>query len=245
MGRGSGECAKLPLELLHVDLATHFLTRMEYSCLLVAVDDASSFTYVKPMRTKSDALQVLKEWVNYAEVQTGHRLKTLQTDNGGEWTSADATAWQNDTGFCWQKTSAYNSEQNGKAEQTIRTLRNMMNHIPYQKFYDKDPQRPFKLLQTFGCLACVHIPKAKRGKLDDSAIPAIFISYDEEHKGWKFVSQHHNPLIFWSNAATFLETKPWNDQANTLPAQDIDGMYYNDSTDIDHFEYTECQRSST
>lgn len=69
---------------------------------------------------------MLQEWVNYTETQTGHKLKTLQSDNSGEWTSAAATTWQNNAIFQWQKTLAYNSEQNGKAERTIRTIKNMI-----------------------------------------------------------------------------------------------------------------------
>ena len=62
----------------------------------------------------------------HAETQTSHRLRTLRSDNRTEWTSAAATAWQNEAGFRWQKTSVYNSEQNSKAERTIRTIKNMM-----------------------------------------------------------------------------------------------------------------------
>ncbi|SPC60921.1 uncharacterized protein UHOD_11196 [Ustilago sp. UG-2017b] len=40
MRQGSSERARLPLELIHIDLATHFSTRTEFTCLLV-VDDAS------------------------------------------------------------------------------------------------------------------------------------------------------------------------------------------------------------
>ncbi|SPC66979.1 uncharacterized protein UHOD_11449 [Ustilago sp. UG-2017b] len=96
MGRGSGICAKEPLDLVHVDLATHWSTKTKVTCLLVTIDNTSSFTYVKPLRAKSDALQVLKEWKYYAEVQTGHKLKTLRLDNGGEWISAAAISWQNE-----------------------------------------------------------------------------------------------------------------------------------------------------
>ncbi|SAM85557.1 uncharacterized protein UBRO_20001 [Ustilago bromivora] len=270
MGQGSSERAQLPLELVHIDLATHFSTKMEFTCLLVAMDNTSSFTYVKPLHTKSNALQVLKEWITYAETQTSHRLRTLQSDNGTKWTSAATTAWQNKAGFCWQKTSAYNSEQNSKAERAIRTIKNMMmvmmqmhslpqtfwpfaaeavaftknvmpnveNQIPYQIFYNKDPQTPSKLLQTFGHLTWVHIPKAKRRKLNDTTIPTIFVRYDKEHKGWKFISQHHNPSIFWSNTARFMENKSWNDCTDTLPIQDDEEMQYNDLADIEHMGYT-------
>ncbi|SAM85908.1 uncharacterized protein UBRO_20068 [Ustilago bromivora] len=116
MGNSSNECAVLPLELVHVDLVMHFTMKTEFTCLLVMVDDMSSFKYVKPLRKKSDVLQVLKEWITCAEVQTGHKLKTLRSDNGTGWTSAAMITWQNDAGFHWQKTTTYTSKQNGKAE---------------------------------------------------------------------------------------------------------------------------------
>ncbi|SAM81981.1 uncharacterized protein UBRO_20030 [Ustilago bromivora] len=47
MGKGSSICTKDLLELVHIDLTTHLLTKTEFTCLLVAIDDASSFTYVK------------------------------------------------------------------------------------------------------------------------------------------------------------------------------------------------------
>ncbi|KAJ1597644.1 hypothetical protein NDA14_006965 [Ustilago hordei] len=128
--------SRYPLELVHVDLAMHWLMKTEVTCLLIAIDDASSFTYVKPLWAKLDALQVLKEWITYAEIQMGHKLKTLHSDNGGEWVSAAAIHWQNETGLCWQKTLPYTSKQNGRAEHMIRMIREMMitmmhtHHLP-------------------------------------------------------------------------------------------------------------------
>lgn len=95
-------------------------TKTEFTCLLVAVNDASSFTYVQPLWPKSDALQVLKEQIHYAEIQTSRKLKSLC-----KWVSTAATSWQNKAGFRWQKTSAYTSKQTGKAEHTIRMIREM------------------------------------------------------------------------------------------------------------------------
>lgn len=40
MGRGSGICAKSPLELVHVNLAMHWSTKTKVTCLLVAIDDS-------------------------------------------------------------------------------------------------------------------------------------------------------------------------------------------------------------
>ncbi|KAJ1038018.1 hypothetical protein NDA10_000757 [Ustilago hordei] len=269
MGHGSSTHAKDLLELVHVNLAMHWSMKTEAMCLLVTIDDASSFTYVKPLQAKSDALQVLKEWITYAEVQMGHKLKTLCSDNGGEWVLVAAIHWQNETGFCWQKTLPYTSEQNGRAEHAIRTIREMMitmmhthclpqmfwpfaaeataftknlllnikNQILYHIFYQKDPQKPFDILWTFGCLAWVNIPWAKHKKLDEPANPAIFVRYDKEHKGWKFLTPNHNLLIFWSNLAHFLQDRSWNDHTNTTQIQDMDALHYNTGADIEDFSY--------
>ncbi|SAM85300.1 uncharacterized protein UBRO_20893 [Ustilago bromivora] len=265
MSKSNSTCARHLLELVHVNLTTHLSTKTEFTCLLVAVDDTSSFTYVRLPQAKSDVLHILKEWIHYAKIQTGHKLKTLHLDNGGKWTSTAATSWQNEAGFQWQKTSAYTSEQNSKAEHTIRTIQEMMitmmcthhlpptfwpfaaeaaiftknvmlnvnNWVPYHVFYDRDPRKPFSLLRTFGCLAWVNVLKAKCKKLDEPAIPAIFIGYDDEHKGWKSLAPSHNLLIFLSNSAHFLQDKSWNDHTDTIPIQDTDTLHYKGMDDIE------------
>lgn len=116
-------------------------------------------------------------------------------------------------------------------------LPNFNNRVPYHVFYDRDPRKPFSLLQTFGCLAWVNIPKAKCKKLDEPAIPAIFIGYDEEHKGWKFLAPSHNLPIFWSNSIHFLQDKSWNDHTDTILIQDTDTLHYKGMDDIEDFRY--------
>ena len=93
------------------------------------------------------------------------------------------------------------------------------------------------MLPTFGCLAWVHVPKMKRKKLDDPAIPAIFVGYNEEHKGWKFISPKHNPTVFWSNAAKFLENKSWDECTEVTLGYDMDPEYHME--DIEDIRYTE------
>ena len=69
-----------------------------------------------------------------------------------------------------------------------------------------------KQLHVFGCLAWVHLPKKDHaGKHSVRAIPGIMISYDDEHKGWKFHTPEHMLSIWWSNSATFHEDKGWHD----------------------------------
>ncbi|KAJ1576459.1 hypothetical protein NDA12_005322 [Ustilago hordei] len=236
MSKSSGVYAKHPLELIHVDLTTHLSTKTEFTCLLVAIDDTSSFTYVKPLQAKSDALQVLKEWIHYAEIQMGHKLKTLCSDNGSKWTSAAATGWQNNASFWWQKTSAYTTEA---AVFMKNLMLNIHNWVSYHVFYNRDPRKPFSLLWTFGCLTWVNVPKAKHKKLDELAIPAIFIRYDEEHKGWKFLAPNHNLPVFWFNSAHFLQGMSWNNCTDMTPIQDMDALHYKDTDNIEDLGYDE------
>ncbi|KAJ1019283.1 hypothetical protein NDA13_006201 [Ustilago tritici] len=114
---------------------------------------------------------------------------------------------------------------------------NVNNWIPYHVFYEKDPRKPFTLLRTFGCLAWVNIPKAKCKKLDEPAIPSIFVGYDKEHKGWRFLAPNHNPPIFWSNSVHFLQDKSWNDHMDMIPIQDTDTLYYKGTDNIENLGY--------
>ena len=41
-------------------------------------------------------------------------------------------------------------------------------------------------LKVFGCKAFIHVPKEQRSKLDDKAIPCIFIGYGNEEFDYKF-----------------------------------------------------------
>ncbi|KAJ1032264.1 hypothetical protein NDA18_001755 [Ustilago nuda] len=73
--------------------------------------------------------------------------------------------------------------------------------------------------------------------MDEPAIPAIFIGYDEEHKGWKFLGPRHSPPIFWSNSACFLQDKSWYDRKDTAQIQDTDVLHYKDMADIENMGY--------
>ena len=79
--------AEAPLELVHVDLMTDFKGHANYHYALVAVDDFSSLIYVEPLCTKGAALTALRRWITRMERAMDRKLKTLRSDNGGEWCS--------------------------------------------------------------------------------------------------------------------------------------------------------------
>ncbi|SOV04777.1 uncharacterized protein UDID_17184 [Ustilago sp. UG-2017a] len=126
MGQSASERAEAPLELVHVDLMTDFKGHANYHYALVVVDDFSSLIYVEPLCTKSAALTALRRWIARMEWATDRKLKTLRSDNGGEWCSIAAEDWQTQEGFKWQKSVPGISVQNGRAERAIRSVQEKM-----------------------------------------------------------------------------------------------------------------------
>ncbi|SOV07446.1 uncharacterized protein UDID_18905 [Ustilago sp. UG-2017a] len=71
------------------------------------------------------------------------------------------------------------------------------NRIPYEDFHRKSAHGLAKQLCVFGCLAWVHLPrKDHAGKHGVRAIPGIMVSYDDEHKGWKFFTPSHTTHLY-------------------------------------------------
>ncbi|KAJ1601554.1 hypothetical protein NDA14_004009 [Ustilago hordei] len=126
MGQSESERMEAPLELVHIDLMTDFKGHANYHYALVAVDDFSSLIYVEPLCTKSAALTALRRWIARMERATDRKLKTLRSDNGGEWCSIAAEDWQTQEGFKWQKSVPGISVQNGRAERAIRSVQEKM-----------------------------------------------------------------------------------------------------------------------
>ncbi|SYW80671.1 uncharacterized protein UHO2_05230 [Ustilago hordei] len=167
-----------------------------YHYALVAVDNFSSLIYMEPLCTKSAALPALRRWITRMEQATDRKLKTLCSDNGGEWCSLGAEDWQTQEGFKWQKSIP------GITTKTI----------PHEAFYGTTTHKLAQQLQVFGCLAWVHVQwKDQQGKYGARAKPAIMIGYDDEHKAWKFCNPDQPASIQWSNSATFHEDKGWSD----------------------------------
>ncbi|GKV17327.1 hypothetical protein SLEP1_g27844 [Rubroshorea leprosula] len=55
--------------------------------------------------------------------------------------------------------------------------------IPEKAWMEKDVG--YSHLRVFGCKAFMHVPKEQRSKLDDKAIPCIFVGYGDEEFGYR------------------------------------------------------------
>ncbi|XP_074353008.1 uncharacterized protein LOC141692171 [Apium graveolens] len=130
--------ARRPLDIVHTDIAGPF----DISSLggnryyLTFIDDFSRKSWVYIIKEKSEALDKFKEFKALAEKQSGHYLKVLRSDRGGEYTSNLFRSFCKIHGINHQLTTAYTPQQNGVAERKNRTILDMARsmvkakHIP-------------------------------------------------------------------------------------------------------------------
>jgi transposase InsO family protein len=73
-------------------------------------------------KTKDEALKKFEEWKSFIETQTGNKMKTFQSNNGGEYQNNAFKDLCAKSGIVMQTTTPYSSAQNGIAERLNRTL---------------------------------------------------------------------------------------------------------------------------
>ena len=118
------ERAKEPLGLIHSDVCgkinTKSLGHAEY--FVSFVDDQTHYTWIYAIKHKHEVFQTFVEWKRVVEKSSGHRVKKLRTDNGGEYTSAEFESYLKKEGIEHQFTIPKTPEQNGVSERLNRTL---------------------------------------------------------------------------------------------------------------------------
>ncbi|CAI7845885.1 unnamed protein product [Closterium sp. NIES-54] len=117
--------AKAPLALVHMDVVgpTRAPSLSSSRYFFTIVDDHTCAVWVYPLKTKGEvAAAVLKEWMPRAQRESGHKVKVIRTENGGEFIGADFESVLKKKGIQHQLTVPYNPQQNGVAERFNRTL---------------------------------------------------------------------------------------------------------------------------
>jgi Integrase core domain len=102
-------------------------------------DDHSKWSDVFCMKMKSEVLDHFKIWQKRAECHTGRKIRTLRSDNGGEYLSRAFKDHLVEHGITHQLTVPYTPQQNGAAERLNRTLlnstRSMLKHMNCDKVF--------------------------------------------------------------------------------------------------------------
>jgi transposase InsO family protein len=84
--------------------------------LATFLDDYNKLSMVQPLKKKNNVAAVTEGVLACLELQTGKKIKALQTDRGGEYVNEEMTTLLSKRGTTHRKTVGYSPEQNGSAE---------------------------------------------------------------------------------------------------------------------------------
>ena len=116
--------AEEPLGLVHSDVCGKInalsLSGAEY--FLTFIDDKTHYVWVYVLKNKHEVYQKFLEWKVLVERSSGYKLKTLRTDNGGEYTSTEFEDYLRKEGIIHEYTIPKTPQQNGVSERLNRTL---------------------------------------------------------------------------------------------------------------------------
>jgi transposase InsO family protein len=103
------------LELVHDDLCGPVkpTTPSGRRYFLLLVDDATRYMWVVLLTAKSEAPSAIKRIQAAAKKECGRKFRMLRTDNGGEFTVAEFTAYCADEGITRHFSAPYTPQQNG------------------------------------------------------------------------------------------------------------------------------------
>ena len=120
----SNSQTKSIFELLHIDLwgPYHASIYDNYRYFITLVDDYSRSTWTQLLSTKSNALQVLKNFTVMVENQFNTTVKSIRTDNGLEFVNNETHQFLLSKGIIHQKTCPYTPQQNSIVERKHKYL---------------------------------------------------------------------------------------------------------------------------
>lgn len=113
-----GRRAEYPLELVLSDVCgkvgTRSLSGGEY--FVTFIDDCTRHVWVCILKHKGEVFQRFQEWKARVEKLSGKKIKTLRSDNGGEYTSTEFTSYLTKEGIKHELMMPHTPQQNGVAE---------------------------------------------------------------------------------------------------------------------------------
>jgi hypothetical protein len=113
----SSRISNFPLELIRSDVWTSPVKSISGCKFYVLfVDDFSRFTWLFPLKHKSDIFVCFFKFKCLVENLLSRKIKQLQTDRGGEFTSSQFKTFLANNGIVHRISCPYTSEQNGIAE---------------------------------------------------------------------------------------------------------------------------------
>jgi transposase InsO family protein len=116
--------ALTPCDLIHSDVCGPMSVDSNGGAryFVTFIDDYSRFIVVYLMKSKSEVMQHFMAYQAWSQNVTGNRIKTLRSDNGGEYLSKEFDSQLTKFGIARQTSPPYTPEHNGVAERANRTI---------------------------------------------------------------------------------------------------------------------------
>ena len=209
-----------PLELVHSDLwgPSPVLSHLGHKYYVIFIDDFTRYTWMYPLKLKSDVLNIFMNFHQRVERQFNLKLQNFQSDWGGEFQAV--SKYLTNCGIHHRLSCPHTPAQNGAAKRKhrhiIETALSLMKQasMPH-KFWDeaactavylinrmptpllkfKSPyqllfnQDPdYSFLRTFGCMCYPYLRHYAATKLDSRSECCTFIGYSVFHHGYRCIS---------------------------------------------------------
>ncbi len=111
-------------QLINSDICcpTEKTTRGRALYFVLFIDDYSGMRFIHLLRKKSEAARKFMELIHTIRGETGNLVRTLRTDNGGEYSSKELMTWLTRKGIKHETSAPHTPQQDGMLERGIRTV---------------------------------------------------------------------------------------------------------------------------
>ncbi|KAJ4702907.1 Retrovirus-related Pol polyprotein from transposon TNT 1-94 [Melia azedarach] len=237
--------SSIPLEIIHSDLwgPAPILSNQGYRYYIAFIDDKTNFTWIYPMKTKGEALNIFKQFKTQVETMLDKKIKAFQCDMGGEFKTFEPYLKQ--TGITLRYSCPYTHHQNGKAERKHRhivetgltllaqasmplkfwweafnTATFLINRISTPVLRNISPfealfhtKPDFSMIKTFGCECYPFLRPYNKHKLNFHTSKCVLLGLSVFHKG--YLCLHHSGRIYIARHVVFNENSfPFENDPN-------------------------------
>ncbi|KAI3719007.1 hypothetical protein L6452_19894 [Arctium lappa] len=181
-----------PLELIHMDLCgpmrTQSINGKKY--ILVMIDEYSRYTWLKFLRNKSDAAELIIEFLKKIQVRLQLPVISLRSDNGTEFKNEKLQSYLISVGISHNFSGAYTPQQNGVVERKNRTL---VEAARTMLAYSELPM--FLWVEVVATVCYILNDRDNLGKFDKKADEGYFIGYSLTSKAYRIYNRRTKTIM--------------------------------------------------
>ncbi|KAD3069268.1 hypothetical protein E3N88_37148 [Mikania micrantha] len=215
-----------------------------------------------PLARKSDVYETFKRFLVMVERQFNTKLKTVQTDWGGEF--RNLSRFFTSLGIIHRLSCPHTSEQNGFVERRHRhvvetgltllahsnvpkrfwhfafdTAVYLINRMPSRTNFSLSPFEQvfhhtpnFSFLRIFGCQCFPHLRPYNKHKMDFRSIPCVFLGYSPSHHGYRCFDPKSDRLYIARHVRFHEQVFPFQLPSSPTPQSAPDPYFSSFPTDL-------------